>query len=784
MNRYLEQLLGWLVGVAPSGSGEGVQLNLRYSWPLPAWLTLILTAAVVALVVGCYWTERGALARWQRALLAFFRLAALGLLVFMLAQVMISQSRTGLPYVVVLLDDSASMGIEDRFDDEKLIAAVKHHLGSATQTSAKRFDLARALLLEDDARLLRTIGQHYKLKVYLVSDAARPQEGDIDQLVATLRVAQPTGASSRLGAGVYTALNDLRGAPPTALVLLSDGINTDGQTLQEAAAYARRKNVPLFTVAVGSPTPVRDLELADLLVDEVVFVDDVVNFECKLTGSGLAGRRVEVRLREKDNDAPLATVEATVGADGKPQKVRVPYRPTKVGQFEYVVEVKPLGDEINPDNNTQQRLVTVRKEQVRTLLVQSYPNFEVRYLKHMLQRDSTIALSAVLQQADLEYADIDHTALRVFPERKDELFEYDVVIFGDVDPAFFSSSALTNLAAFVTQKGGGIVFLAGPQFTPHAYRDTPLAPLFPVDLSNLPEAGSARGYKAEPTELGATMPMLLLGDTPEDSANIWRQLPPLYWLYEAPTLKPGARVLAQARFVDRTAPLVALQYVNSGKVLFHATDETWRWRWRVGDVYFARYWVQTLRYLARAKLLGKDRAAELTADRREYRRGESVRLRVRFFDDRAAPADTDEISVMIEQEGQPNRRLSLHRHPTHRGIYEGIFSGAGDGKYHAWFSNPAIEGTAAADFRIVAPPGEFERLQLDVAEMKQAADDTKGRSYTLADADRLLDDLPQGHEVPIESLPPKVLWNDWRILLGLLTMLVAEWGVRKWRGLI
>ena len=30
------------------------------------------------------------------------------------------------------------------------------------------------------------------------------------------------------------------------------------------------------------------------------------------------------------------------------------------------------------------------------------------------------------------------------------------------------------------------------------------------------------------------------------------------------------------------------------------------WRWRVGDVFFARYWVQAIRYLSRSKLLGKD----------------------------------------------------------------------------------------------------------------------------------------------------------------------------------
>ncbi len=137
------------------------------------------------------------------------------------------------------------------------------------------------------------------------------------ELQSAVRSLEPTGASTRLGQGVRSILNDLRGTPPTAIVLLTDGINTEGEALSEAAALARRKGVPLFAVALGDEHPVRDLELSDLLVDEVVFVDDVVNFEFKLTGAGLAGRKVEVVLKDKNQAEPLARTTVTVGDDGQ-----------------------------------------------------------------------------------------------------------------------------------------------------------------------------------------------------------------------------------------------------------------------------------------------------------------------------------------------------------------------------------------------------------------------------------------------------------------------------------
>jgi hypothetical protein len=291
--------------------------------------------------------------------------------------------------------------------------------------------------------------------------------------------------------------------------------------------------VPIFAVGLGSEEPVRDLELADLLVDEVVFVDDVVNFEYKITGTGYAGRAVHVVLRTKEDPTVLAQMDVKVDEGGKPQRLQLPYRPTKVGEFEYVVEVEGLDEEAQLENNRQQRLVSVRKEQIKVLLVQAYPNYEFRYLKNMLERDNTIQLHTVLQDADLEYAELDPTALRVFPVRREELFLYDVVIFGDVNPAFLSASVMANLHDFVEKKGGGVAFIAGPRFTPMAYRNTPLEPLFPIDLGSVQmpdlERGLEEGFTLQPTELGLASPQMQLGDTRAETEQIWRDLPALYW---------------------------------------------------------------------------------------------------------------------------------------------------------------------------------------------------------------------------------------------------------------
>lgn len=793
---YEFQLSDWFatwLGSPPLHEGEGAAWVFRLAWPWAPWLMLLGCAAIVAWVLYMYARDGATLSRPSRMALVALRLGVFAVLLFMLGEGMIQGQRTGLPYVVVMLDNSASMDTLDRYDDAKLRKKLTDRLKAVGFADLTRINLAKSILLSSDAKVLHEIQDRYKLRVYQLAGAATAESGDLTELITAIRALPADGQTSRLGTGVRTVLADLRGTPPAAIVVLTDGITTEGESLGEAANYARTKGVPLFLVGLGTDQPLRDVKLTDLLVDDVVFVDDVVNFQATITATGYAGRTVEVVLKDKQSGTELAKTDLTLPADGEPAKLRLPYRPTEVGKFDYIIEIRPLENEADTANNIREKSVTVRKEQIRVLLVQSYPNYEFRYLKQMLQRDPTIELSTVLQESDLEYSTQDTTALRVFPVQKDELFKYDVIVFGDVNPALLSVSVMQNLQDFVEQKGGGIAFIAGPRYMPLAYRDTPLATLFPIDINSvrLPEEGVqlTNGFTPLPTDLGEASPHMQLGDSAEETARIWKKLAPSYWMLEAPHLKPAARVLATHPTLlgpdGRKLPLFIMQYVGAGKVLFQATDETWRWRFRIGDVLFARYWVQAIRFLARSKLLGEDRGAELTVDREEYLRGEPIHLRVRFLDERLAPAADDGVTVVVEAQGRQSRKLKLARSSTSRAVFEGTFTGAGQGKHHVWMAAPTVEGRSpAADFQVFPPLGERERTRLDSADLARAASTSHGKFYRGLEADRLLKDLPEGRQIPVETLPPLVIWNQWWVLSTFMALLIGEWILRKRKGLL
>jgi hypothetical protein len=791
MSHVLPDWIAHLLDI-PVEAGEGVVWDIDCAWPW--WVTLLLAALAAAFVAAVYWHESGRASPARRIVLATMRLAILAILLGMIVQVTLSLKRTGLPYVAVLVDDSQSMTVADPYAEKPRKAMAERLRRAGIEGQPSRWNLARTLLSERDARLARAVADGHKLRVYFLCGPAGPRlvrQQEAADVVEELRTLSAQGASTRLGGGISTILDELRGATLAAVVVLSDGVNTEGPSLADAAQYARRRGVPLYFIGLGSDQPARDLKLSDLLVDEVVFVDDVVGFECKLASTGFEGRKVSVVLREKGNPAVLAKTEVTVG--GQPQRVVLQFRPTRVGRFEYVVEAEPQEGERQVENNRQTRTVEVRKEKIRVLLVQASPSFEFRYLRNMLKRDATIALHTVLQDADLEHSEQDAASLRAFPPRAEDLAAYDVVILGDANPALLGAEAMKHLADFVVQpaKGGSLALVAGPSYMPAAFRDTPLAPLMPMAVDRVapPAEPLTEGFVVQPTDLGLASPAMQLGDTADETRRIWARLPPLYWLLDVPELKPGVRVLAEHPTRvgpdGRRLPVICLQYVGAGKVLFHATDETWRWRYQTGDVYFARYWIQMIRYLCRSKLAEVGGSVVLSTDRREYAEGESVRLRARFADERLAPADDDGVVVVVEQAGQKTQRIALRRESAGRGSFVATLDRPRAGSYHVWMAAPALDGkTPPADFTVVPSPGELARTELDAGAMRRAAEVSGGGYYTFDTAGRLPDALPAGSQATIESLPPRPLWNRWPVLALFLALLIGEWVLRKRSGMV
>jgi len=807
MVREILQKLADRLGVAPAAAGEAINPQIRYEQSLPQWVLVFTVLGSISLILWLYRHE-GKASTASKLALAALRICVVLLAIFMLYEPVLSVARTGLPYVTIMIDDSASQRIVDQYENPDVQTALDALAAGATAAPAvsepsTRLAVAKGLVLGDSAKLIRELEKQHKVRLYRVSTAAQflaeiDRPADLERASRLVHGLEPTGAQSRLGDGLRQVLTELRGAPPSAIVLLTDGQTTEGEPLVKAAEMAARKGVPVFAVGLGSAEPARDIELTDLLVDDVVFVDDIVRFQAKLLAKGFQGQKLVVRLKEqtpgsKDQKTAkeLQSIEVDAPADGQSRRVELVHRPKETGERTFVLEVEPRPRELQTENNRIEREIVVRKQKLKVLLVESEPRYEFRYLKSFLERDETIDLHVVLLSSDPEYSEQDRFALATFPAAKEELYTYDAVIFGDADTSYLSQSQMQSLGEFVTEKGGGIMFVAGELFNPLSYRGTPLEALLPIELSdarNPTAVGTTiTVYRPELTLEGRTSPIFRFGDNEVASMRIWQELPELFWYFEAPRKKPAALVLAEhptAIGSDGKLPLILYQFVGAGKTMFHAFDDTWRWRFRAGDQYFGRFWVQTVRFLARSKLVGQ-RQAEIATDRRRYQRGQPIQLRVRFPNPALAPSASD-VQVEVARKGQGPRKIKLKLTPGTRNVFEGALPQAVEGEYEVrLLPPPVLDGPIpTANFRVEAPVNEFERTQMNEPELIRAAELTGGKFYTPLGVETLLADLPKPSKVPLDTDPPIPLWNTWPVLTLFLLLLTTEWVFRKRRQMV
>ena len=817
LHRWWENSLG--LPVAEPGQVS------RWSWiaqvPWPSWLPPVigwlLLLGLVLVIAEVYRRDARSLSVRQQAVLIGLRCLTLSLLLLMLAQVGVSVERTGLPLVVVLLDDSASMSLRDAYsadDDRQFVATLIGLDSTSGSADAERFDLARRILSREDGRWLRELQRRHRLRIERFSVEAVSIGDDlvddksVRRLIADLERLAPNGDATRPAEAVRQVLNRTRGTPPAAIVLLTDGIASSGDAdrLSAIVPLARERLVPLFVIGIGSDQPTRDVQLAELIVDDVAFVNDPLVFSAKVKAFGFAGQSATIELRERGQERSLARRSIKLPTDGGTVTVDLLFTPTQSGDHELELLVAPPSGDVDRDNNRMSRSIRVREGKLKILLADGLPRWEFRELKNLLERESTIELHTLLQEADLEFALQDVTAKPLqgrFPLSREALSAYDVLLLGDLNPGAFSPGVLEHVREFV-RDGGGLLVMAGPQFMPLAFRGTPIETLLPVelDVASVPPADADLREPFQPrwTEAGRlSTPLfrhLQLDELASDggssmgssSRDVWRSLPGLFWLCEAPRLRAGAIVLLEhpQRRGEKSAagglPVIALQRFGAGKVLFHATDELWRWRFRDHERIYSRYWIQALRFLSRTQSLDGARGVEFTADRQTYQQGDAVKLRLQVLDERQLPM-SGSATVMLERADEPRRSLELARAANSTNLFLGELRGLRVGRYHAWLSDPSFPGSPpAVDFVVEAPQRELLQRRLDRADLEAATRATHGRYFPLHEADRVPSEIPAGQPVPLSAATIIPLWTRWELMLLFAALLTTEWLCRRrWR---
>ena len=253
------------------------------------------------------------------------------------------------------------------------------------------------------------------------------------------------------------------------------------------------------------------------------------------------------------------------------------------------------------------------------------------------------------------------------------------MIFGDLNPETILDEEIADIRACVEERGAMVVFIVGDRFMPLGFAESPLAELLPVSLTNAEGRVTAEwrqgAFPFAVTGAGYAHEIMQLSESDSENVRIWQSGCEWQRRLEGLTVKPGAEILAFAG--DSSAiksPLLVVQHRGRGRVVFLASDETWRFRYRIGDTYHHRFWGNVLRWGAGAKLRDGNAYARVGTDRIHYAPGDRVKIRTRLMDADSLPMDGLELSCTVRDPKGGSREFPLKARNLANGTYEGEFA--------------------------------------------------------------------------------------------------------------
>jgi len=783
-------------------------VRLKFAAPWSGWVCLLFAVGAVWFVLSVYRREKGTATRREKLALATLRLALIALAALVVFKPILAVEKSELreAYVVVLLDDSLSMRIRERYADPKVRLALAKAVGvasaNATSLSADqearleamtRADLVNRVLANPSLALLRRLSERCKVRVATFSETVRGVDPALWQRDHTAEIpplVKPQGKRTLLGAALRQVADGLRGHRIAAVVVLTDGRSHDADP--DAVETARRLGAihgepfPVFTVGVGAMREAKDLEVLRILAPSAARKDDEVVFNAVVRSRGFEDE-AEVLLRQNGELAASRTVRLAGGSE--PQVVRIPYTPRKAGTFRFSVALPPQPDEVSTENNAAQHILTVKDAKTKVLFAAGRPSYFYRFLRNALLVEPSVELSCWLQSADPDFVQDGNRRITHYPEDRKELFDYDVVVFHDVDPSEFRKEQLADLRAFVGQFGGGFIMVAGPWFPPEEWKGTAVEELLPVvlrpggGLDDLASRSLKEPFRPKLTEAGRRHGLTLLADTPGESARVWERLPGCYWYLPVARAKPAAVVLAEHPY-DRDErgpmPLIVVARYDPGRVMFCGLDGTWRWRFWVGDRYFKRFWVQAINYVGSYRILGTSRRVQLATDKRTYTLGQRVVVQAQCLDDAYQPLNAERLEARIETPGGQPQTLALLPSRQGRGVFEGSFVPRKPGSYTLTVASGSEEESVGIEVRL--PESEFENPTMDAQTLERIASATRGSFIRLHAIDRLLDRVEAaGEEITTEIQEP--IFDSPLTVILFMGLICAEWWFRKRRML-
>ena len=662
-------------------------------WPggAPWWALLLASAGLGWSLIRRHRDLMEKLPPGRVWLLQGLRGALYALIVFFLSgPTLIDRRERALPpKLLVLIDSSASMSIQDAEREKTRIALAKDFLLSPKDVDSPQTEGAGEKS-EAAASLLARLGELYEVQLARY-DARRVPIGmdELKNLEAGGSGSDPIGA-------IRSAMNSVQDARavsggkagqktrdgPLGILMLSDGGNTTEANLPPDDV---KSLPPLIGVGFGAPDTFRDIAIQDIQAPRIAFQGKEVRLEILLSVKGFSGRRLPVALTREGRI--IRTQSIDVRRSPLRQVVEFRFTPDEVGSRILNVVTPVQRGEIVESNNRVEIPLEVRRDKIRVLTISGSPTWNYRFLRMALKRDPAIDLvSFVFLRTSEDDPGVSTRNLSLVPFPVDKLFleelkNFEIVVFDNFSAQeYFSNFYLERVGDYV-RKGGALLMFGGRQsFSAGGYYRSPIEELLPVRLQQSNDYQDRRSLRFQLTPTGGRHPITQLSSDLSENEKLWTSFPPLRRVNATTPFGKG-RILVSTK--EDGVPLIAAKRIGEGRVVSIFSDDIWRWNFGMvaaekTNRLYIRLVAQMIRWLSGDP--GSSQV-QILPEAEQTRDGVYV-LRMRVRDESYQPAQAAQVRVQLRDPyGVANQYRAAYRPDSRE--FEVRFRPRGNGSYRA-----------------------------------------------------------------------------------------------------
>jgi hypothetical protein len=749
------------------------------------WFAVLIVGLSALLIIALYRRE-AVLSTPRRATLVFLRLAALTLIVLILLNPkMITEIQVVLPgKALVLIDTSASMDQRDSYEGSDLsdVQSLTERDGDSIPT---RGEIALAAL--NAFNILPRLEENNRVHLYTFGE----QLSEVSSL-DDIEPASFKALETRIGNALTDLFDHHAADPVSSVILLSDGRdNHTVHPLELVRDWLTRKRVPIHALGIGKSEDLKNFAVLNLKTPQLAEVGFPVQIESSVRLAGIRGP-VRISLYRDDKLLEHRDLEGTGGDEIT--KLKFIDTIHEKGNHRYSLRIPHHPEEETTRDNRQDTVVAASDQEYRVLLVSGDGTPEYKKLRNFILRDNGILASCFLMNADPTMPQDGDVVIAKLPESEEDLGDYDVVVLLDPDPEAISRKFVRGLTKFVSEEGGGLIYIAGDIHT-HRLGSTPhtakLLDLIPARLQGTTRTKRQvhdKAWQPRLTPSGIDHPLCRLTEGSTQNIELWKVLPPFYYSYAATKLKPAAISLVRNA---KDHIIFAWQQSGRGESLYLGSDDFHEWG-TVGRRFPELFWAGLVRYLAEARRAAGIRRTHLETDRDRYRERDRVAIHAHVADTSATHVPSPFLVVRVERLGSDfdakpgtppsvatstdasqTAQIRLHPVTDEPGRYRGFFHPEKGGDYALRLENEEkiISVRASSSERNDPTP--------DFALLEELADASDGEFLSWEELRSLPDRISNASQRKIVGRRVATLWDSAALMILFCAFLIAEWILRK-----